>query len=300
MSSSTARVRVILDNDFGGDPDGLFQLAHHLLCRTVEIPFVIVSKISDFFAAVDPGAIERGRASVERVMELVGRSVPIHAGPEASVPADGKPQLTDGARAIIAEAMRDDPRPLFYAAGGGLTELAIALAHEPRIADRLTLAWIGGSGYDGSSLDDVEFNLSIDPAAAARVFRSPLSIWQVPETTYAQCLVSWAELDRDVAGCSAVGTFREFGDRLRGLGADFADAETAVLGDSPLVVLTALAGPHAPGRVSSPSVSVDRRAIGADGRYGEVFPGLPPVRVFTAIDTRLMYGDMVAKFGAIS
>lgn len=25
--------RVIVDNDFAGDPDGLFQLAHHLLCR---------------------------------------------------------------------------------------------------------------------------------------------------------------------------------------------------------------------------------------------------------------------------
>jgi len=26
-----ARARVIIDNDFAGDPDGLFQLAHHVL-----------------------------------------------------------------------------------------------------------------------------------------------------------------------------------------------------------------------------------------------------------------------------
>jgi hypothetical protein len=25
------RMRVIIDNDFGGDPDGLFELVHHLL-----------------------------------------------------------------------------------------------------------------------------------------------------------------------------------------------------------------------------------------------------------------------------
>jgi len=25
------RMRIIIDNDFGGDPDGLFQLVHHLL-----------------------------------------------------------------------------------------------------------------------------------------------------------------------------------------------------------------------------------------------------------------------------
>jgi len=29
------RARVIIANDFGGDPDGLFQLAHHLLSPTV-------------------------------------------------------------------------------------------------------------------------------------------------------------------------------------------------------------------------------------------------------------------------
>lgn len=39
------RQRVILDNDFSGDPDGLFQLAHHLASPSVEIPFVIGSHI---------------------------------------------------------------------------------------------------------------------------------------------------------------------------------------------------------------------------------------------------------------
>jgi hypothetical protein len=27
-----ARARVIIDNDFASDPDGLFLLAHHVLC----------------------------------------------------------------------------------------------------------------------------------------------------------------------------------------------------------------------------------------------------------------------------
>lgn len=28
------RMRIIIDNDFSGDVDGLFQLAHHLMCRS--------------------------------------------------------------------------------------------------------------------------------------------------------------------------------------------------------------------------------------------------------------------------
>ena len=37
----SAAARVIVDNDFAGDPDGLFQLAHHLLCTSVDIPIII-------------------------------------------------------------------------------------------------------------------------------------------------------------------------------------------------------------------------------------------------------------------
>jgi hypothetical protein len=34
---SAARLRVIRDNDYSGDADGLFQLAHHLVSRSVEV-----------------------------------------------------------------------------------------------------------------------------------------------------------------------------------------------------------------------------------------------------------------------
>src|SRR5690349_17622492 len=39
------RMRVIIDNDFGGDPDGLFQLVHHLLSPSVEIRGIIGSHL---------------------------------------------------------------------------------------------------------------------------------------------------------------------------------------------------------------------------------------------------------------
>ena len=41
----TPRMRVIIDNDFSGDPDGLFQLAHHLLSPSVEIRGIIGSHL---------------------------------------------------------------------------------------------------------------------------------------------------------------------------------------------------------------------------------------------------------------
>ena len=48
-----ARARIIIDNDFRGDPDDLFQLAHHLLSLSVEIRGVMrvcqKSELNNFF-----------------------------------------------------------------------------------------------------------------------------------------------------------------------------------------------------------------------------------------------------------
>src|SRR3954464_4836722 len=41
-----ARCRVIADNDFAGDPDDLWQLAHHLLSPSVEIRAVVSSRLN--------------------------------------------------------------------------------------------------------------------------------------------------------------------------------------------------------------------------------------------------------------
>ncbi|MFB7883311.1 nucleoside hydrolase [Microbacterium sp. NPDC056057] len=300
--SGAPRARVILDNDFGGDPDGLFQLAHHLLSPSVHVALVVASKIPDSFAEFDPGVVERGVIAADRIVEMLGRPERALAGAETGLRAGITPPLTGAARAIIAEALRDDPLPLFYCAGGGLTDLATAYLHEPGIADRLTLVWIGGPGYGPAHAEDprpAEFNTTIDPVAAGVVFASSMTIWQVPETTYEQCLITWAELHRHVAPLGPLAahlvecldTFTATMSEMLG----FHRGETVVLGDSPLVLLTALRGPFRVDPSSSPSSLQPRRAIREDATYGDLLVGAPPVRVFTALDTRLMFGDLVAK-----
>ncbi|WP_354002951.1 nucleoside hydrolase [Microbacterium elymi] len=254
-------------------------------------------------AELDAGVVARGVSSADRILQLLGRPERAIGGSEESLRTGELPPLDAPARAVIAEAMRDDTDlPLFYCAGGGLTALATALLHEPRVADRLTLVWIGGPGYDdepaGSPQREAEFNTTIDPIAAGVVFASPVEIWQVPETTYEQCLVSWAELQHMARlgplAAHLVDTLWEFGDRFSDmLGIDL--GETVVLGDSPLVVLTALRGPFRAEPTSSPSQRRTRCALTPDARYGDVLDGRPPVRVFTGIDMRLMIGDLTAK-----
>src|SRR6187551_1738024 len=127
------RVRVVTDNDYCGDPDGLVQLAHHYLSPSVDLRCVIGSQLSEQYHGPNPTGPDDSVAAALQVAELAGRrEVPIVAG--ASAASD----------AIVAEAMRDDTDlPLYVVCGGGLTSLASAWLMETRIAERCTVVWIG-------------------------------------------------------------------------------------------------------------------------------------------------------------
>lgn len=297
------RVRVISDNDYSGDPDGLVQLAQHALSPSVELPLVIGSHLrpGDPFDPSGRSAVNAAAAARE-VLALCGRSdVPVLAGSEVAVDADDF-SPSDAARAIVAEALRDDPRPLYLCAGAGLTEVAAALRLEPSIAARMTLVWIGGPEHPGLATPPpgampIEYNLLIDVPAAAEVFASALPIEQFARDAYRQVLASVAELQVRMRTAGPLG--RHLFDALDGVfrmgaahGLSF--GETYALGDSPLVLATALLSAFEPDASSSRTALVPRPGISPDGQY-VAGTGGPDVRVYTHVDTRLLLEDLYAK-----
>jgi purine nucleosidase len=309
---SRPRARVIVDNDFAGDPDDLFQLAHHLLSPSVEIRGIVASHLGPGDALCPRGdtaaAAARRARELLAVMGLEGR-FPVRVGASDALADPRVPIESEGAKAIVAEAMRDDAElPLFVCCGGGLTDLASALMLDGRVAERITLVWIGGPEHPGLGSppprsSGPEYNLAIDPAAARHVFEeSDVPLWQVPRNVYRQILVSLAELDRESASWGRLGAFlMEALDSARrafdGLGLGM--GETYVLGDSPLVLLTALRSAFEPDASSSEYVERDRPSIMADGGYGRP-SGRQPIRVYTRIDTRLLLADLYAKLAAFA
>jgi inosine-uridine nucleoside N-ribohydrolase len=298
------RARVISDNDYGGDPDGLVQLAHLLLSPSIVIPFVIGSHLGagDPFNP-DGRSAARAVAAARRVSQLSGRTdVRIIEGTETALVARDQPIESDAATAIVAEAMRRDDLPLFVTCGGGLTEIASAWLLEPRIAARTTLVWIGGGEYDGvASPPDtsaVEYNAAIDPIAIQVVFNdSSLPVWQVPRDVYRMATASRAELLTRVATCGELGRhlFDCLGrvvDRLSSSGLHL--GETFILGDNPLVLLTALQTSFHPDPASSPSTIRSCPRVLDSGAFEATSDGRP-IRVFTGLDTRLMLDDLYAK-----
>lgn len=301
----TPRTRVIIDNDLSGDPDGLFQVAHALMSPSAEIRAIIGSHLSvnDGF---DPSKkqAENAAAKARELIGVMGTAVPVFAGSNTAMPNDSTPVKNAGVDFIIAEAMRTDTKaPLYVVCGAGLTEIASALLTEPRIADRLTLIWIGGPEYADLAapppgFSQVEYNLNIDKAAARVVFnRSAVPVWQVPRNAYRQCLMSYAQLLLRVKPKGQLGAYlyqQIAGILLRLQQYGLKAAETYVMGDSPLVLLTALQAQFEPDPSSSDYAVKPAPLISPEGQYLYNHKGRM-IRVYTRLDTYLMFEDFFAK-----
>jgi len=204
--------------------------------------------------------------------------------------------------------MRNDVQsPLVYAAGAGLTDLALAWLTEPRIGRRIRLIWIGGNSHPGLGIPDAppsqpEFNFSIDRIAAQMIFNdSDIEIWQVPSNSYRQMLFSTAELE-ELGEVGRLGAFLkarvdavpEMLAKIPGV-PPVSPTEAYVLGDSPLVTLTALVPPMAPDPSSSSYTLLPTPRLMDDGSYVANPPGRA-MRVYTRIDAGLTFRDMEARF----
>lgn len=303
---SAPRLRVIVDNDFAGDPDDLYQVVHHLLSPSVDARGIVCSHLRDedpFYAGDD--SADEARRVVERLAEVMRLDVAgrLFTGSNRALTSRTEAQDSEAARFIVAEAMRTDTDlPLFVVCGGGLTDLASAYLLEPAIADRLTAIWIGGPEHEGlgylpPTVETPEYNLRIDVTAGQVIFNdAPIPLWIVPRNMYRQCLVSDAELRQRVASKGELGAhLYDAIVRVRSMveahGGGF--GETYALGDSPLVLLTALQSYFQPDPSSSDYVVRPCPALDEAGDFTNTTGR--DVRVYTRIDVRLMFEDMFLK-----
>ena len=301
------RMRVIIDNDFSGDPDGLFALAHLMLSPSVEVRGIIGShlKVGDGF---DPSKNQAGNAAKKAaellvVLKMNGR-VPVVAGSNTAMLNDTTPVKSAAVDMIIKEALRTDTQlPLYVVCGAGLTEIASAVLTNPAIAGKLTLIWIGGSEYADLALpppgySNPEYNLNIDIAAARAVFNhSQLKLWQVPRNAYRQALLPYSQLQLKIKPQGETGKYLT--NVIEGLMTRIQQwhlniGETYVLGDSPLVLLTALQSSFEADPSSSEFVLKNCPTINAQGGY-DYNAGGRNIRVYTRLDINLMFNDFFAK-----
>jgi len=301
------RMRIIIDNDFGGDPDGLFQLVHHLLSPSVEIRAIIGShlKPGDGFDRSNQTATN-AKKKIEEVLSIMNlaRTFSVYQGSNSALENDSTPQKSDAAGAIVKEAMRDDTKlPLYVVCGAGLTDLASAWLMEPKIAGRLTLIWIGGPEYTDLAppppgYTSLEYNLGIDLKAGQVIFnKSAIPIWQVPRSSYRQVYLPYSSLLLKVKPHGKIGEYLTSAlERVMKatVSLNLNIGEVYIIGDSPLVLLTALQSSFEADPSSSRYALRPCPLINSQGLY-EVNNSGRNIRVYTELDVQSLMDDFYSK-----
>ena len=288
------RLRYIAHTDCKNEADDQFTLAHVLMTDKLDVRGIIAGHFDheNHGRYPEKSTAKASFDEVHKILSLMGleAKVPVYLGAEEAIPDVATPIVTDAARFIVEEAMRDDPRPLFIGMQGAITDLACAILMEPRICERMTCIWIGGADYpEGGE----EFNLLNDVNAAEVVFASSMPLWQVPNGAYKQFTVSLAELQLKVRPCGEIG--RYLFDQMVALNTALADlphwphGETWCLGDEGVICALLEDRERNCGYTLRPAPR-----IGADMRY------LPdasrrPIRVYHAMDVRMDLEDLFAK-----
>lgn len=306
------KVKVLIDNDFCGDPDGLYALAQQVLCPTTDIVGIVGGHLSGkagFSSRTDQAteSVEKANSLLES-MGMKGKCRVVEGAQTGLASAD-KAIDSEGARMIIEEARKCSPeKPLFVECGAALTNVASALLMAPEISKNIVVVWIGGQEYSFGAVPPpgysaVEYNLNLSIPAGQVVFnKSDVRIWQIPRDVYRQCLYSTAEMHAYVKPCGKLGAM--LSDAIDNTMANCEKfnlpmGETYIMGDSPLVLLTSLQSGFEADPSSSRWTPTPCPKIDSNGQY-QPNPTGRIIRVYTSIDTRLMFSDMVARFQAFA
>lgn len=205
--------RVILDTDIGTDVDDCLALA--LILSSPELQLEGVTCVY--------GDVALRSRMVRKLLNLAGRpAVPVFAGvaqpllglvPVYWAGHEGVGLLDandehltpepDHAIDYLVRTVMASPGQIHLAAIGPLTNIALALKREPRMAQALaSLTIMGGAchGYDTLHIGYVEHNMRCDPEAAHVVFSSGASIALIPLDVTLQVRIRPADVERIRAG----------------------------------------------------------------------------------------------------
>ncbi len=288
------KLRYICHTDAKNEADDQFTIAHILMTDKLDVKGIIAGHFDK--RRETPFKGQTAKASYDEIVKILDLmhlegQYPVLMGANTGLADEKTPIVSDGARFIVEEAMKDDPRPLFIGMQGAITDLASAILMEPRICERMTCIWIGGGAYPEGGQ---EFNLEQDITAANVVFRSKMPLWQVTKTGYKQFTTSLAELQVRVEPYGKIGKY--LFDQMVELNDICADhmqwphGETWSLGDEGCIAVLLEEKGQTDIYTERPAPDIDP----ADMHYIDN-PANRGIRVYHRLNARLDLEDLYAK-----
>ena len=198
--------RIVLDCDPGHDD----AIALLLALASPEVELLGVTTVAG------NQTLEKTTANAIRVLEFVGRDIPVAAGADRPLvrdqvvasnvhgetgldgpdlpPAQASP-LDQHAVDFLAEQIREHDGAITLVPTGPLTNVALLLAlHPDARPERIVL--MGGAIAEGNVTPAAEFNIWCDPEAAARVFASGIDVTMIGLDVTHEALFTPAHVSR--------------------------------------------------------------------------------------------------------
>ena len=217
MTHDALPTRVLIDTDPGIDDAAAILVA----LASAEIDVIGLTTVAGNVG------LAKTTTNALRILELAGVDRPVAAGAadalirpvvdrddaqsvhgedgfgEWSRPAASGRAVPEHAIDFIARQAAE--APLTIVAIGPLTNIAMLLARHPSAAERIErLVIMGGARLEGNATPAAEFNIWLDPEAAARVFASDIPIALFPLDITRQAILTRDEVDR-LSGSGEIG-----------------------------------------------------------------------------------------------
>jgi inosine-uridine nucleoside N-ribohydrolase len=201
-------MRILIDCDPGHDD----MMAIMLACASAELELAGVTTV----AGNQTG--EKTHRNALRTLTLIGRTdIPVARGadkpllraltvaPEihgvsgldgADLPEPRFQGIAESGASFLVRTIMGSPDPLTLVPTGPLTNVALALLEEPKLAGKLVrIVLMGGAVADSNISPAAEFNIYVDPEAAKIVFGSGIPIVMVGLDVTNKALLSFADID---------------------------------------------------------------------------------------------------------
>jgi inosine-uridine nucleoside N-ribohydrolase len=163
--------------------------------------------------------LENTTVNALKILELAGRTeIPVARGADRPLTREPRvashvhgasgldgPDLPDPTTEIVdrhgvdflADTLRAAPAPITLIPTGPLTNIALLLAQHPDITDKIErIVLMGGAIAEGNITPAAEFNIWVDPEAAARVFASDVDTTMVGLDVTHRALMTPAHADQ--------------------------------------------------------------------------------------------------------
>ncbi len=192
--------KVILDVDTGGDDAVAILLAgHHPALELVAVTVThgnapLSVTLDNTLRVIAAGQLGHVPVYSGALTALVNPPPPMNSDQRAILPlpaTDLQPQTERAVDFLIRYYMGPLGPDTVYAPIGPLTNLALALRIEPRLATRIPrLVTMGGAYLEGNTTPSAEFNILADPEAVHIVYSAGIPITMIGLEVTAQAYVS--------------------------------------------------------------------------------------------------------------